>query len=73
METLVITVDGETFEVRESDEDGTCYYLWVGGRHQGDYGFGSKRSDGAAKSVEEHRQSIRTFLDGIDPVTGFLE
>lgn len=71
MKTLVITVDGETFEVRECD--GETDYLWVGGRHHGDYGFGSTRSDGAAPSLEEHRNSIRIFLDGIDPVTGFLE
>ncbi|WP_147917875.1 hypothetical protein [Ruania zhangjianzhongii] len=71
MDVKVITVDGETFEVRERGRE--CDFLWVGGRHQGDYGFGSTRNEDGPRSMADHRKSIRAFLDGVDPVTGYLE
>ena len=73
MDVTVITVDGETFEVRESGRK--CDYRWVGGRHQGDYGFGSTRNatEGRPQSMAEHRAAIRSFLGAVDPVTGYLE
>ena len=73
MDVTVITVDGETFEVRARGRE--CDYRWVGGRHQGDYGFGSTRNvtEGTPLSMAEHRAAIRSFLDAVDPVTGYLE
>lgn len=73
MKAVAIVVDGESFVIREHGRE--CDYRWVDGRHQGDYGFGSTRNlmDGGGWSMAEHRAAIRSFLDAVDPVTGFLE
>ena len=62
-------VDGESFSVRRSD-DGAFHYDWTSGPNDG-YGFSSF---GAAQdeSDDHHVASIRDFLAGIDPATGYL-
>jgi hypothetical protein len=65
---LRLGVDGELFAVREGSYGGTAYD-WLSGPNDG-YGFGCSGS--AARSVEEHREAIRTFLVQIDPATGYI-
>ena len=64
-----VTVDGETFAVRRSD-DGSNHYDWISGPNDG-YGF-SEFSSPEPRSQERHIASIRDFLAGIDPETGYL-
>ena len=79
VELGTFSVDGETFAVRRSDDDGSTHYDWVAGPNDG-YGFST--FDGTAPlstfggtaplSRERHLDSIRDFLAGIDPATGYL-
>jgi hypothetical protein len=63
-------VDGETFAVRTSPDDGAIHYDWVSGPNDG-YGFST--SGGIEPlSRERHLDRIRDFLAGIDPATGYL-
>lgn len=72
MGAVVIVVDGETFEITE--RGGGWDYRWIDGRHHGDYGFVSTPNvRGVVMSMEEHRAAIRSFLDAVDPTTGYLE
>ena len=64
---LTLDVDGERFAIRRAD--GGTAYDWVSGPNHG-YGFGS--SGAPDRPVEEHRESIRTFLAMIDPSTGYI-
>ena len=64
-----IEVDGEIFEIRPDGAGGTNYD-WVSGPNEG-YGFGSTPTEGF--SLDDHRESIRYFLDQIDPATGYME
>jgi hypothetical protein len=63
-----LDVDGELFAVREGRGGGTAYD-WLSGPNDG-YGFGSSGSP--TRSVEEHRETVRTFLTQIDPTTGYI-
>jgi len=63
-----LEVDGETFELRQDGRGGTSYD-WLSGPNEG-YGFGSFPTDDF--SLDNHRQNIRDFLNGIDPATGFI-
>lgn len=65
-----VTVDGETFAVRSSLDDGAIHYDWVSGPNDG-YGFSTF---GSAHPItyERHLVTIRDFLAGIDPATGYL-
>jgi hypothetical protein len=65
---LVLTVDGELFELRH-DEHGGTDYDWVSGPNEG-YGFGSTPT--RDWSVDQHRENIRSFLAQIDPTTGYI-
>lgn len=67
------TVDGETFTVRQRDDDGSAHYDWITGPNDG-YGFSafSLGSGSNEISYEQHVASIRDFLAGIDPATGYL-
>lgn len=62
-----LEVDGETFAIRRAYDGGT-HYDWISGPNQ-DYGFSSS---GPEQSEEEQRQSIRSFLNMIDPLTGYI-
>lgn len=62
-----VEVEGESFVIRRSS-DGGSHYDWVSGPNR-DYGFSSS---GPEQSEEEHRQSIRSFLSMIDPLTGYI-
>lgn len=64
------TVDGETFAVRRSDGDGSTHYDWISGPNDG-YGFSTFGSP-EPLSHEQRLASIRDFLAGIDPATGYL-
>jgi hypothetical protein len=66
---LVLDVDGEVFELRP-DEFGGTDYSWLTGPNPG-YGFGSSPTLGY--SLEDHRNSIRSFLAQVDPTTGYIE
>lgn len=63
-------VDGETFDVRRRDDDGSNHYDWISGPNAG-YGF-SLFAGFEPLSRERHREAIRGFLAGIDPETGYL-
>ena len=65
---FVIDVDGERFAAYQY-ADGGWNYDWLTGPNDG-YGFA--RSGPPITSMEEHRQSLRDFLRGIDPATGYL-
>jgi len=65
---FILDVDGERFAIRRTG-DGRTGYDWLSGPNQG-YGFGS--SGIPDRPVEEHRASIRAFLDMIDPDTGYI-
>ena len=65
---FTLDVDGERFVIRRHGDDGTAYD-WLSGPNKG-YGFGSSAAPN--RSMEEHRESIRTFLAMIDPDTGYI-
>jgi hypothetical protein len=65
---FTLVVDGERFAVRRGGGGGV-YYDWLSGPNPG-YGFGG--SGAVDQPADEHRESIRTFLAMIDPVTGFI-
>jgi hypothetical protein len=64
---FTLDVDGERFAIRE--HDGGTAYDWLSGPNEG-YGFASSATPN--QSMEEHRESIRTFLAMIDPNTGYI-
>lgn len=66
---LTIDVDGEQFAVRKA-RDGGWAYEWLSGPNPG-YGFAI--SGPTTPSAEEHRHAIRSFLQMIDPATGYIE
>jgi hypothetical protein len=66
--TLTVEVDGERFAVTQGAE-GDNGYIWLNGPNRG-YGFGL--SGPRNRSLEEHRRVIRSFLDQIDPETGYI-
>lgn len=84
---FTLTVDGEIFTVTlRPSEPGVCDYAWESGPNAG-YGFScaqyvaySSTPDRAdtpsaplpPMTVDEHRESIRDFLSGINPETGYL-
>lgn len=56
-----VTVDGEVFDVsRSTEHPGQHVFACLSGPNKG-YGFGTKRSDGAAMSEREIGASIRDF------------
>lgn len=54
--------DGEVFELRPDDCNGT-HYTWLSGPNAG-YGFSVSPTTG---DLEQHRSNIRGFLSMIDP------
>ncbi|MFJ2838242.1 MULTISPECIES: hypothetical protein [Nocardia] len=82
---FTLNVDDEIFTVTISP-DGRSGYAWDSGPNPG-YGFDgfaprfTHPPDGYRPSAEpirfptfeEHRRSIRTFLDQVDPSTGYIE
>jgi hypothetical protein len=69
---MALVVEGELFRVREETTTGgrhTYHYDWSSGPNPG-YGFMS--SGPAELTDEEHASSVRDFLAGIDPRTGYL-
>lgn len=65
-----VTVDGETFAVRRRDDDGSTHYDWISGPNDG-YGFSTFGSP-EPLSHDQRLASIRDFLAGVDPATGYL-
>ena len=63
-----LDIDGERFAIRRAGDSGTAYD-WLSGPNLG-YGFASSGTPN--RSMEEHRESIRTFLAMIDPNTGYI-
>ncbi|MFD4295081.1 hypothetical protein ACFWPA_16585 [Rhodococcus sp. NPDC058505] len=83
---FTLTVDGEIFTVSlRPEEPGASDYDWVSGPNDG-YGFSSFQGTAFASiqdradtpsaiepiTVDEHRESIRNFLDQINPDTGYI-
>ena len=70
-----LTVDGVEFEARHDPEQpGAVHYTRVTPPAEG-YGFTSRIStyDAASWTRAMHEQNIRSFLESIDPETGYLE
>lgn len=67
--SLTLEVDGETF-VLNSNEFGGTDYTWLSGPNPG-YGFGVSPTPNL--SLDEHTENIRSFLDIVDPTTGYIE
>lgn len=65
-----LTVDGETFAVRNCADDHATHYNWISGPNDG-YGF-STFGGPEPLSLEQRLDRIRGFLAGIDPATGYL-
>ena len=66
----ILDVDGERVAIRrDAWGQGGTDYDWLSGPNKG-YGFSSSASPN--RSMEEHRESIRTFLAMIDPNTGYI-
>ncbi|MCU1407142.1 MAG: hypothetical protein JWQ43_3445 [Glaciihabitans sp.] len=70
VELGTITVDGETFAVRRSEDDGSNHYDWISGPNAG-YGFSISRGS-EPRTNEQHSVAIHGFLAEIDPATGYL-
>ena len=72
VESHELTVDGERFRVARRTGTGTTYdYTWLTGPNDG-YGFTGSMSGEHPMTEDEHEESIREFLSGIDPETGYL-
>ena len=68
-----LTVDGDVFDVAyDPKQPGTYHYSRITGPAPG-YGFTSRRSDHAERAAAQHVTAIRSFLEMVDPVTGYLE
>jgi beta-lactamase class D len=71
-EPMLLTVNGETFRARaDADQPGAWHLHWVSGPTEG-YGFTTRRSDHRWGSRAELEQAVRSFLDEIDPETGYM-
>ena len=71
-EPIVLTVDGETFQVRADPEQPGAWHLdWMSGPNDG-YGFTTRRSDSSWDAQDDFEDQIRSFLNEIDPNTGYL-
>ena len=66
-----LTVDGEVFEVRPSENGHGHHFDWVSGPNPG-YGFTIRTSDGSAVPRDQLVSQIRAFLGQIDPQTGYI-
>jgi hypothetical protein len=68
-----LTVDDDLFDVAyDPTQPGAYHYTRLTGSAPG-YGFTSRRSDHARSTTAEHVKAIRSFLDMVDPVTGYIE
>jgi hypothetical protein len=68
-----LTVDDDVFDVAyDLSQPGAYHYTRLTGPAPG-YGFTSRRSDHGRSTTAEHVQAIRSFLDMVDPVTGYTE
>ena len=69
---LRLTVDGDVFDVAyDPEQPGAYHYTRLTGPAPG-HGFTSRRSDQARSTTAEHVEAIRSFLDVVDPVTGYM-
>lgn len=68
---LTIVVEGEEFSVTPRAR-GVYDYDWVNHQHGG-YGFSCATSDRSPVDGPGHVDGIRSFLEAIDPATGFIE
>ena len=67
-----LTVDGDVFDVAyDPTQPGAYHYTRLTGPAPG-YGFISRRSDHVRSTTVEHVEAIRSFLDVVDPVTGYM-
>ncbi len=66
-ESIRLSCDGETFELRPERSGGT-HYAWISGPNP-DYGFTVSPT---IDDVEQHQTNIRSFLSMIDRETGYI-
>ena len=70
---LRLTVDGVLVDVAyDLTQPGTYHYTRLSGPAPG-YGFTRRRSDHVKSTTAEHVSSIRSFLEELDPTTGYIE
>lgn len=68
-----LTVDGDVFDIAYDPAQPRAYhYTRLTGPAPG-YGFTSQRSDHAGSTTAEHLKAIRSFLEMVDPATGYIE
>jgi len=67
-----MTVDGQDFTVRSRpSEPGIYDFNWTNAPHP--YGFTSAVSGGGVLDRSDLESTIRDFLSGINPTTGYLD
>lgn len=71
-EPTTVVVDGQIFSVRPSAQAGSFDYTWLNGSPAG-YGFTSRSSAGGSRTMAEHVESIRDFLEMVAPTADHLE
>jgi hypothetical protein len=72
-ERFQLRVDGDVFDVAyDPTQPGTFHYTRLAGPAPG-YGFSSQQFDHAGSTTAEHVKAIRSFLDMMDPATGYIE
>lgn len=70
---LRMSVDGVEFDARyDLSQPGTYHYTRLTEPAAG-YGFTGGTFTRGRTSLREHEDSIRSFLEMVDPVTGYLE
>lgn len=59
---ITVDVDGEVFSVQPGGQPRSYDYRWLSGPDEG-YGFTSRDSSPRSRSLEDHREAIRDFLE----------
>jgi hypothetical protein len=72
-----LVFDGMIFSVAyDLSQPGAYHYTRLAGVPGGPavgYGFTSRGSDESRRSMAEHLAAIRSFVEMVDPVTGYIE
>ncbi len=71
-EPVVLAVSGETFKASaDPSQPGAWHLDWVSGPNEG-YGFTTRSADHSWESRGELERAVQSFLDMIDPQTGYI-
>jgi len=72
VDPIDLIANGESFRARaDAQQPGAWHVDWVSGPDVG-YGFTIRPSDHQRESREEMERDVRSFLDAMDPTTGYL-